>query len=609
MVAGVVLINLFVFGMVAFSLNQRLAALEARVELTAQSLSRLLAHDIGGSIDKIDVALLFATDEIERQIGGGIDERALNEFLARLQGRLPEIFSLRVTDANGIVRYGSGVNPSARQNNSDREYFFRQRDDFMAGLVIAKPVFTRIDKKWAVPISRAIHLPDGSFGGVVYVNLSLERLVKTFADIDVGRRGSVSLRDAEMRIFARYPVPANFDKVMGETLVVPELQELIRTGRDDGTYISDHTVDGVERKFGVHRIPEYPLYAVIGLATDEYVAWWRDQAIRISLLVALFSMTTLIAARLIYRSRKRELAAMTELAREEEKFHTVADFTHDWEYWLGPDQREILYMTPSCERVTGYSSAEFVAAPDLLKSITHPDDRPMMEEHQHHYAERSVQSADFRILPRDGQIRWIAHACQPVYRPNGDFLGRRVSNRDITERKSAEKQILQLAYFDTLTGLPNRRMLLDRLDQALSQAKRFERSLAIMFLDLDNFKTINDTLGHHTGDELLKQVADRLAACVRSSDTVSRQGGDEFVIVLPEIAHPQDAARVAEKAVKALSVPVRIADQTLQVTVSIGIAVQPVNGTDDARELMKKADTAMYAAKAAGRNGYRFFSD
>ena len=196
-----------------------------------------------------------------------------------------------------------------------------------------------------------------------------------------------------------------------------------------------------------------------------------------------------------------------------------------------------------------------------------------------------------------------------MYAKDGRFLGRRASNRDITDRKSVEEQVQQLAYFDTLTGLPNRRMLFDRLDRALSQAKRFARSLAIMFLDLDHFKQINDTLGHDAGDELLKEVAMRLETCVRSGDTVARQGGDEFIIVLAEIAEPADAARVAEKIVKALAEPVCVADRMLQVTTSIGIAVYPINGADDVRELLKKADKAMYTAKAAGRNGYRFFSD
>ena len=181
--------------------------------------------------------------------------------------------------------------------------------------------------------------------------------------------------------------------------------------------------------------------------------------------------------------------------------------------------------------------------------------------------------------------------------------------RQQTALREAEQLARHLALFDALTDLPNRRMLLDRLTSGLSQAKRFHRSLAVMFLDLDRFKEINDTFGHEVGDRLLKEVARRLTTCVRSGDTVSRSGGDEFVIVLPEIAHSTDAKLVAEKIIQTFGEPVRIDERLLNVTTSIGIAVYPINGSDDANELMKKADRAMYVAKKAGRNRYQIFAE
>ena len=185
--------------------------------------------------------------------------------------------------------------------------------------MVSNPVFARIDKRWVIPISRAIHLPDGSFGGVVYCNVDLEHLSKVFSAIDVGRRGTVSLRDAQLRIFARFPVPKEVDKVFGHKLDVPELQALIQSGRNAGTYITSRTVDGVERKFAVRRVDDLYLYAVVGRATDEYMAPWRAQAAKILALEALFFLTTLISSWLIYRSWKRQMGAVMELAGEEEK--------------------------------------------------------------------------------------------------------------------------------------------------------------------------------------------------------------------------------------------------------------------------------------------------
>ncbi|MCK9379944.1 MAG: EAL domain-containing protein [Sulfuritalea sp.] len=178
---------------------------------------------------------------------------------------------------------------------------------------------------------------------------------------------------------------------------------------------------------------------------------------------------------------------------------------------------------------------------------------------------------------------------------------------EVFERMQAEQRIWQVAHHDGLTGLPNRTLLHDRLEQALAQAQRSRHRVAVMFLDLDRFKSVNDTLGHAIGDELLKHVAERLTSVVRAVDTVSRLGGDEFVIVLHEISSPDDVVQVAEKVLGALASVVTIGGHQLRVTSSIGISIFPDDG-DEVFALMKNADTAMYHAKEAGRNNFQFFA-
>ncbi|MFZ2269885.1 MAG: diguanylate cyclase [Azonexus sp.] len=307
------------------------------------------------------------------------------------------------------------------------------------------------------------------------------------------------------------------------------------------------------------------------------------------------------------------LAVLQEMAYQEseERFRTIADYTYDWEYWEGAD-REILYISPSCLRVTGYTQAEFISDPRLIERIVHPEDRPVFEQHLQDVRQDPRQEVgsqlNFRIVRKDGEVRWIAHGCRAVMTGEGTSRGRRVSNRDISDLKHAEELASRLAHFDTLTGLPNRRMLHDRLLVALGQARRHQRPLAVMFLDLDRFKQINDTLGHDVGDQLLIEVGKRLSACVRLCDTVARAGGDEFIIVLPEIAAPGDACLVAEKIIGVLRQPMRLGGQDFKTTASIGIGLRSGDDADDASELMKKADIAMYQAKLAGRNGYRLYA-
>jgi diguanylate cyclase (GGDEF)-like protein/PAS domain S-box-containing protein len=207
-------------------------------------------------------------------------------------------------------------------------------------------------------------------------------------------------------------------------------------------------------------------------------------------------------------------------------------------------------------------------------------------------------------LPLPQGMKWFELSVAKkdgVAEPDKRFI---VLSRDITERVKTQEQLRQLAYYDTLTELPNRRFLLEKLDWALTQAKRYRRSLAVMFLDLDRFKQVNDRLGHDFGDRLLKAVAARLNETVRHGDIVSRPGGDEFIIVLTEISQPADAVLVAAKIIEALATPVEIGPHQIEIGTSIGIAIYPVDGMDDARELMKKADSAMYMAKQSGGNRY-----
>jgi diguanylate cyclase (GGDEF)-like protein len=180
--------------------------------------------------------------------------------------------------------------------------------------------------------------------------------------------------------------------------------------------------------------------------------------------------------------------------------------------------------------------------------------------------------------------------------------------RDITDRKLAEGQIQLLAYSDALTGLPNRRLLQDRLTQALASARRQKGRVALLFLDLDRFKNINDSLGHSVGDLFLQEVAERLKRCGREQDTVARVGGDEFLIVLTGLKDVTDAAVAAERLMDAIISEHTIQGHTLNITCSVGISIFPEHGTD-ADTLIKNADIAMYNAKQGGRNGFRFFTE
>ncbi|HEX7812180.1 MAG TPA: diguanylate cyclase [Burkholderiales bacterium] len=216
-----------------------------------------------------------------------------------------------------------------------------------------------------------------------------------------------------------------------------------------------------------------------------------------------------------------------------------------------------------------------------------------------------VRGFEEEIVFANGIVKHLIGNAKPLYGPSGEIYGSVAAFVDISERREAEEQIRRMAHLDPLTNLPNRLLLMDRLRQALSISQRNQTRTAILFLDLDHFKEINDNLGHHVGDRLLQEVAGRLRGAIREADTVSRLGGDEFIVVLPELHAADDAAGVATKILNAISAEYTIAGQKLGITPSIGISVFPDHGEDPAL-LLRHADKAMYEAKQAGRRRFRF---
>ena len=295
----------------------------------------------------------------------------------------------------------------------------------------------------------------------------------------------------------------------------------------------------------------------------------------------------------------------------------VVTNTGDWEWELASgaiqpsDQLCDIFGAPAAVWRNGF---------ERVSALVHPQDRDAFQQAFAALAQQGQSFAmDHRIVRPDGSERYVHHQAN-VIEYGGDLRVLRATGtaQDITERKKVENQIWQLAYFDSLTTLPNRTMFTELLKQAIASARRRSTMLAVMFLDLDNFKRINDTLGHAYGDELLSAVAARLTDCVRASDAVARidqiehadeiarLGGDEFTILLSDITSPDQAGSAAERVLNALNAPFLIGGHEIVSHGSIGIAMYPADGTDSGT-LLKNADAAMYRAKERGRNTFRLY--
>jgi diguanylate cyclase (GGDEF)-like protein/PAS domain S-box-containing protein len=301
----------------------------------------------------------------------------------------------------------------------------------------------------------------------------------------------------------------------------------------------------------------------------------------------------------------RRAQAEQALAASERKFRALIEHASDAIALYDRALRRI-YRSGTAQRISGYTDDERLGGP--LMDQVFEEDRPALQAVVDALMKASGSSAPFRcrLLTKSGRLRWIEGVATNLF--DEPAVGALVVNyRDIDERMRYESRIEHLASHDALTGLPNRTLLRDRVEQAIAHARRTRGRVALMYVDLDQFKLVNDSWGHGAGDALLLEVGARLRATMRQGDTVARLGGDEFVVLLSSVARADDCTVVARKIAAALARPVALAARELQVNASIGIALYPEDGADlDA--LLQCADAAMYRAKEAGRNGYQYYS-
>ncbi len=292
------------------------------------------------------------------------------------------------------------------------------------------------------------------------------------------------------------------------------------------------------------------------------------------------------------------------LRQSEARFRSLTELSTDWYWEQDAEFRFTLMSSPlirsDVHTIIGKKRWELPL--EGLSPAQWTEHKRVLQQHE------PFKDFTYQVRSESGEVHTFSISGTPIFDEQGTFLGYRGVGTDITDRLRAERRIEFLAYHDALTGLPNRLLMQDRFEQASAQAQRSNARVALLFLDLDGFKSINDTLGHQIGDALLKAIAERLRGCVRETDTISRQGGDEFLIVLRDLPDADVPACIMLKIIESLQLPCVVEGHEIATTVSVGAALFPDDGRDF-ETLLRKADMAMYRAKEAGRNTYRFFDE
>lgn len=298
--------------------------------------------------------------------------------------------------------------------------------------------------------------------------------------------------------------------------------------------------------------------------------------------------------------------SQSALKESEERYRLAVDGSNDalWDHDLNSDK---LFISYQGKEILGFNENEITTGESFIDLI-HPADLERFTQSLDYYFSGKSQyfRIEYRIRTKNNEYKWILSRGKAIWDEFGKPIRMAGSHTDISDRKKSEEEIHNLAYYDTLTGLPNRTLFMDRLITSLAQSRRSRQKVAVLYLDLDNFKAINDTQGHAYGDDLIKNVAIKMRNCIRECDTVARLGGDEFVILQPQIKDLNDVSSFAERLLQAFNDPWTLSGQEFYVTASIGISIYPNDGKDSVT-LLKNADAAMYKAKGIGKNNYKFY--
>ncbi len=606
---SLLILNVAIFALAAFLLYETRIQYEQRAGVETKNLVHSLASEIQADIHTIDLALATIADEAERQYDiGGIDKAAFHAFINQQLTRLPKVDGLWVSDADGNVAYGVGLAKGQEAIVASDGYYALLKNDGNAGLILSKPLTDREKDQSQLVLARRINYLDGTFAGIAYAYTGSAHFLKKFSALDVGNKGVVILFNDDFTVLARYPARA--DQAAGARIDLPELRAVLASGKGSATLLSVANMDGVERVVSYRRISNTPLHLLVGVSADSYLERWKKESAIAS--VFFFVLLSFSLSMLMYWGVRKQMLVKKKIEQAnraieaEKEMNRIIVHSSPLAIYTRDKSGMVTAWNQACERMFGWTEGEVIGKPLPTVPIGKEDES---EEFRRQILERdrTIQT-EVQRRRKDGVLIDLIVTMSALRNEAGDIEGYLAIAADITERKAAEKRVEFLAHHDVLTALPNRLLVQDRFRQAAAYADREAKKVALVFFDLDHFKSINDSLGHSVGDALLVEIASRLKNTVRSIDTISRQGGDEFLIVLSNLPDADIIPAILSKYRNRLQEPFYIDENELPISMSIGVALYPDDGLDF-DTLLKKADMAMYRAKDAGRNTYRFFDE
>ena len=577
-------------------------------------LGLVIAEQTARSLHSVDQVLADIERDLRARDGPGdradMAGRAVYDDLVLRLKDLPygDAFTLIGTD--GTVVNTSQSWPAPALSLAGRDFFQHLSATPGSTVFIGEPVETRTGSGRVVSLARRLNGPDGAFRGVLQASISLTQFEDSFRTIGMPDGYAIALLRPDGTMLVRYPPLAN--SMIGAVPLLTRWNSAVAAG--GGSYESGGTLAGPLRYVSVHMLRDFPAVVVVSISAESALSYWRTQATWILWgAVATIGGLLLMAAALMKEFRRHEAsqaalrAEASALTGKMSLLQATLDHMSHGLVAVSPEgvvavcnQRaiELLELPPALMR----------SSPSLDAVVAHQQSRQ-------EFAGRSFDMPAHvdAVSPTAGAPYAPAQYVRAQYereRPNGTVLevatvplpggGMVRTFTDVTAHKLAERRIEHLAYHDGLTQLCNRVMILQRLEHSIVQARETAGGVAVLYLDLDRFKQVNDTRGHAVGDRLLVEVAERLQASLRDGDTVGRMGGDEFIVIFPGVISAELAARSAERLAAVIRAPYVLDGEVSRIGVSVGVALFPGDGST-AEELLRRADSALYRAKDDGR--------
>ncbi|MBV8916230.1 MAG: diguanylate cyclase, partial [Acetobacteraceae bacterium] len=620
------------------------------VSLTMWDMRNAAMSDVRQNVGKLGIAIAeqttrsiqavdLAIEEIRKDIyAQGVDTpekfktmlrtRELQAQLRQKDEALPQADAFTIIGADGKLVNFSRQWPIPPTDLSDRDYYkyFLTHNDPNA--FFSDPVQNRGNGGWTVYVVRRVNSPSGEFLGMVLGAIDLSYFRDFYKALTIGAGTTVTLLKRDGVALTSYPTTAR----IGERLPPTTPWHGMVARRKPESFITEGILAPGLRMVSVHPLLDYPLVVNVSVSVSDSLAHWRKAAwlaaagtgSAVLCVILLLRALTLQLQRLErseaslaeqnrrLASTQRRLETQAEelqasrqrLAEESAALETTLDHMNQGIMMIEPD-RTVAVCNERAMQMLDLPPELMARHPSFDQVVAH---QRAMNEFVDENAAAWVGRADLAGNPLiyerrrpNGRILEV----QSVWLPNGGLVR---TYTDITERRISEERVRYFAHHDDLTKLVNRVVFQQRLEEAIQLADRTRRSIAVLYLDLDRFKLVNDTRGHGAGDKLLVQVASRLRGAVREVDTVARMGGDEFAIIQPFLEHPNSSARLAERVLHLIREPFDIDGTQCSVGVSIGIAHYPQHAAN-AGDLLRNADTALYRAKADGRGLYCLFEE